>query len=104
MTVLNIILFIILGIALLTLIIYLKYEFPLRPKEDGFEFVHVELDGSVRELDEDEKKYLMEKFHPNDGARPYIKRSYKQLTPDNKIWGFIKRKRVPKNIKIKPLN
>lgn len=103
MTLLYIILFIVLGIALLSIILYLKNEFPLRPKEDGFEFVHVELDGSVRELDEDEKKYLQEEFHPNDGARPYIKTSYEQLTPDNKMWGFIKRKRVPRRIKIKPL-
>lgn len=57
----------------------------------------------VRELDEDEKKYLAEEFHPNDGARPYIKTSYKQLTPDNKIWGYIKRKRVPKHITIEHL-
>jgi hypothetical protein len=99
---LYIILFIVLGIALLTLILYLKWEFPLRPKEDGFEFVYVEIDGSVRELDEDEKKYLQEEFHPTDGARPYIKTSYKELTPDNKIWGFIKRKCVPRHIKIKP--
>ena len=103
MTLLYITLFVVLGIALLTLILYLKYEFPLRPKEDGFEFVHVELDGSVRELDEAEQKYLQEEFLPNDGARPHIKTSYKQLTGDNKIWGFIKRKRVPRGIKIKPL-
>jgi hypothetical protein len=103
MTLLYITLFVVLGIALLTLILYLKYEFPLRPKEDGFEFVHVELDGSVRELDETEQKYLQEEFLPNDGARPYIKTSYKQLTPDNKMWGFIKRKRVPRGIKIEPL-
>lgn len=103
MSILYIILFIVLGIVIFRLILYMKYELPLRPKEDGFEFVHVELDGSVRELDEDEKKYLAEEFHPNDGARPYIKTSYKQLTPDNKIWGYIKRKRVPKHITIEHL-
>ena len=52
----------IIGIA--TLVIYLRYFVPLRPKESGFEYVHVELDGTVRELDEEEKEYLKTEFHP----------------------------------------
>ena len=66
----------------------------------GFEFVYVENDGTVRELDNDEIEYLQTKFEPTDGARPYIKSNYDKLTPDNKINGFIKREKVPKNIKI----
>lgn len=63
-------------------------------------YVYVNLDGSVRELTEDEKVYLSESFHPNDGARPYIKQYYTQLTPGNKIHGFLLRDKVPKHIPI----
>ena len=87
------------GIA--TLVIYLRYFVPLRPNESGFEYVHVELDGTVRELDEEEKEYLKTEFHPADGARPYIKSRYKALTPDGKMWGYLERRRVPRRVKIK---
>jgi len=73
---------------------------PLRPKESGFGYVHVELDGTVREFDDEEKKYLKTEFEPSDGARPYIKRRYKSLTPDGKMSGYIDRRRVPKNMEI----
>ena len=62
--------------------------------------MYVENDGSVRELDKTEEAYLSEKFHPNDGARPYVKFSYKQLTPDGNVSGFIARRRVPAKIPI----
>ena len=87
-------------IVIAIFIIYIKYFRLLRPKESGFEFVYVEQNGIVRELDKEEIEYLNEKFDPNDGARPYIKTSYKDLTPDGKILGFIYRNRIPKNIKI----
>ena len=70
-------------------------------KDNLFKYVYVELDGSVRELYQDEKDYLLEEFHPSDGGRPYIKRNYNQLTPDNKIDGFLERRKVPKEISIK---
>ena len=43
------------------------------------------------ELDEEEKEYLKTRFEPNDGARPYIKTRYKELTPDGKLWGYSKK-------------
>jgi hypothetical protein len=67
----------------------------------GFKYVYVDNDGSVRELDKGEQDYLQEEFHPNDGARPYIKTNYWQRTPDKKLHGFLKRSRVPWWIKIK---
>lgn len=70
-------------------------------KDNLFKYVYVELDGSVRELFQDEKGYLSEEFHPNDGGRPYIKSNYNQLTPDNNIHGFLERSKVPKEISIK---
>ncbi len=89
-------------IGFTVLVFYLRYFIPLRPKEDGFNYVHVDLDGSVRELDEEEMKYLKIEFDEAGGARPYIKSRYRSLTPEGKIWGYIPRRRVPKRIKIKP--
>jgi len=75
--------------------------FPLRLPTNNFKYVYVENDGSVREVDTEEQKYLMEDFHPNDGARPYIKTNYWQRTPDNKLHGYLTRIRVPWWIPIK---
>jgi len=75
--------------------------FPMRLPSPGFKYVYVNNDGSVRELDEDERAYLIEDFHPNDGARPYIKTHYWEKTPDKKLHGYLKRIRTPWWIKIK---
>lgn len=89
-------LIILISILIVVFIIYFKYFRRLRHKENGFEFVYVENNGTVRELKNEEIEYLKEEFYPNDGGRPYIKTSYKDLTPDGKISGFIYRIRVPK--------
>ena len=73
----------------------------METKEEKFEYVYVENDGTVRELDNQEIEYLQTKFEPTDGARPYIKNSYDQLTPGSKkILGFLHRSKVPENVKI----
>lgn len=71
------------------------WGFPMRANSSGFKYVHVNSDGTVRELNSDEEQYLNEEFHPADGARPYIKSTYWQKTPDRKIHGFLQRNRVP---------
>ena len=73
---------------------------PIRKGEEGFKYVYVEDDGSVRELLREEQRYLEEEFEPADGARPYVKWRYKSKTPDGKIGGYIARNRVPKKIEI----
>ncbi|MFT4019630.1 MAG: hypothetical protein QM668_21885 [Agriterribacter sp.] len=73
---------------------------PLRPKEEGFKYVHVDYDGSVRELYPEEVEYLSQKFDGADGGRPYIKYKYEQRTPDGKLDGYMPRRRVPKDIPI----
>ncbi|WP_310595056.1 hypothetical protein [Flavobacterium sp.] len=98
------IIYTILGIiATIGLTIYLKYFIPLRSKESGFEYVYVNEDGTVSELDEEDVEYLKTEFFPADGARPYIKNQYKELTLDRKMSGFILRNRVPKKIEIQAL-
>ena len=96
--------FLIILILLFRLFLYFTTEFPLRKKECGFEYVYINEDGSVRELYEDEIEYLNQNFSPADSGRPYIKYRYFSKTADNKIWGFIPRKRVPKHIDIKRIN
>jgi len=81
---------------------YLKYP-PLRKEEPGFKYVYVEDDGSVREVSKEDEDYLNTPFHPNDGARPYIKLGYKQRTPDGSLSGFIERRKVPKRTNIRKI-
>ena len=88
-------------ITLMCLILYFRYLIPLRPKEDGFKYVYVEKDGTVRDLFNDEIKYLKEDFYPTDGAIPYIKSRYSSKTLDMDISVYISRNRVPKRIVIK---
>ena len=102
MTIIYIILSILGVIAIAAFVVYIRHFVPLRPKESGYEYVYVEEDGTVSELNEEDVEYLKTEFSPTDGARPYIKSRYNELTPDEKISGFIKRNRVPKKYKIKP--
>jgi hypothetical protein len=88
-------------IAVWVVYIFIRYFAPLRKREEGFPYVSVELDGSARELYEDEKEYLSTKFDPGDGARPYVKMRYGELTPDGRMQGYIHRRRVPFWIEIK---
>ena len=101
-----IIILVLIAIVLLAIgIYYLRYLIPLRPKENGFEYVYVKEGGTVRELYDDEIEYLKEEFVMGDGNRPYIKSRYKSVTPvDNDISGFILRNRVPKKVQIKKVD
>ena len=67
-------------------------------KEKGlipYVYIYVNEDGSYRELRDDERKYLEEKFHPADGNRPYVKSTFYSKTPDGKISGFLNRTKLP---------
>jgi hypothetical protein len=75
-----------------------------RPSMSGLEFVHVNQDGSVRELSPAEKAYLSEEFSGGDSGRPYIKSTYMSRDGWGSISGFIARRRVPVRIKILPVH
>lgn len=62
---------------------------------EEFDYVFINEDGTAREITEAEKAFLSEKFHPNDGARPYIKSTYEQVNLENRISGFLKRNKLP---------
>lgn len=92
-------------ILIFSLRAYFLIKYPLRrKKEPGFKYVYVEDDGSVREVSKKDEDYLNTQFHPNDGARPYIKWDYKQRTLDGRLSGFIERQRVPSRISIRKYN
>ena len=75
---------------------------PPNAADDPFPFVHVEEDGSARELDAAERAYLREEFHPADGGRPYVKGSYGARTPDGKLWGYLRREQLPAHVAVRP--
>lgn len=66
--------------------------------QDPFPYVHVNNDASFRELTDDEKEYLQEEFRGSDGGRPYVKSRFWQLTPDDKLHGFLARKKLPRGL------
>jgi len=82
------------------LIVYFKLIYPLRKKEPGYDFVFVENDGTVRELNFAEVEFLERPFITDNPARPKIKRRYDEKNENGGLAGFIKRTRVPKQINI----
>lgn len=77
---------------------------PRRPPEPGFEFVHVNHDGSVRELSPDERTYLSTDFAPGDSARPNVKTLYASRDGWGSRSGFIRRRAVPSHVTIEPVH
>jgi len=73
-------------------------------REAGFRFVHVNQDGSVRELSPSECAYLSTEFSGADGGRPYIKTRYESRDGWGSLSGFIERRRVPSRIVIEPVH
>jgi len=71
-----------------------------RKAEPGFDYVYVNQDGTARELSPEEQKYVVEKFSPADGARPYFKTNYESRDGWGSLSGFIERRLVPAGISI----
>ena len=92
-----ILMFVLLPLFAVALFIYSKLR-PRRKKEKGFEFVFVEKDGSVRELNYNEIEFLNRAFYPGETARPVIRKTFEQPGGGRDISGFILRKRVPQKI------
>jgi hypothetical protein len=66
--------------------------------------VRIDVDGSVWELTDAEKRYVDTEFSPFDGAKPYIKSDYRERTALGAINGFIDRAKVPEGIPINPVS
>jgi len=93
------------AIIITSIILFLVWKWgPRRRREEGFKFVYVNQDGTVRELSPEEVVYLSQKFSGGDGGRPYIKSSYESIDGWGSQSGFIERHRVPSRITISPVN
>ena len=68
------------------------------------EYVYVNQDGSVRELSNDERQCLAQRFEPSDGNRPYTKASYEAQDGWGSISGFLPRNKLPPHIAVEPIN
>jgi hypothetical protein len=66
------------GIGLCLIYLYFRYFIPLRKKEPGFKYVKVNYDGTVQELNEEEKEHVSKEYEPGDGDRPFIKSRYNE--------------------------
>jgi hypothetical protein len=77
---------------------------PHRRNKAEFPLVYVSLDGSVRELSEGEKGYVSQKFMVGDGARPWIKPTYRSVDGWGNLSGYVERRRLPSRIEIHPVN
>lgn len=77
---------------------------PRRRNQTGFPLVYVSLDGSVRELSEGEKEHVSQRFMFGDGARPWIKPTYRSLDGWGNLSGYMERRRLPSRIAIHPVN
>lgn len=87
-----------LGLALRVRIAFAKERELKRTGAFALQFVLIADDGSAHELSEEQKAYLNTEFHPTDGARPYFKARYAQLTPVGKMGGYLKRSRLPRRV------
>lgn len=69
---------------------------------EPYPYIHVEKDGTARELHASEREYLETPFQFGDGGRPYVKSSYEEKNGWGEISGFLKRAEVPVQIQIHP--
>ena len=83
---------------------YEKLAFALVSAKDAtrelYPYVHVTDEGKVHELDQEDRDYLQERFHPCDGARPFVKLSYEDKNGWGNLGGFCARKHIPKGVSI----
>lgn len=89
-------------VALIILgVLHLRWRMrPRRPPEPGFPFVHVNLDGSARELSPGEQEYVSREHDMGDGGRPYFKTSYESRDGWGSRSGYLSRRRLPKHVPI----
>ena len=78
-------------------------EIPLRSWRDStFDYVYVDEDGSVRELNAAEEEYVTTALFLNDDADRYIKSRYESLTVDGRLAGYLRRRQLPRQIPVAP--
>jgi hypothetical protein len=67
---------------------------------EPYRYVHVEADGSARELHPSERRYLETEFKGGDGAAPYIKARYDERNGWGDLAGYLERSLLPDGIAV----
>ena len=76
-------------------------EIPLRRwRESAFDYVYVDDNGNVRELNAAEQEYVATALFPNDDADQFIKPRYESVTADGRLGGYLKRRQLPRQIPV----
>jgi hypothetical protein len=70
-----------------------------RPREDGFEYVYVGDDGTVRDLDDAEQRRMGDQSEEG-ASRPYVKLRYGSRDTQGRLRGYLKRRQVPPEVPI----
>jgi len=73
---------------------------PAEAFQNPYPYVHVNADGTVRELHLTECRYLETLFSPYDGARPRVKNSFGDRDGWGSIEGFCHRSQIPNVLSI----
>jgi hypothetical protein len=78
--------------------LWLLIRIPTRSwRESAFDYVFVNDDGSVRELQKEEEDKLSSLFFVGDEAEFYIKPRYESLNPSGRLGGYLKRRQLPRS-------
>src|SRR5215831_9133525 len=82
-------------------LLYLEESMPTAAR---YPYIYVNADGTARELSPNEWRYLESKFHPGDGAAPYVKSSYSKRDGWGDLSGYLERSKLPHGIQIRDLS
>ena len=78
-------------------------EIPLRKwRSSIFDYVYVDEDGNVRELNAAEEEFVSSAIFLNDDADRYIKSEYESLTANGRLAGYLQRRRLPRQVPVGP--
>ena len=78
-------------------------EIPLRKwRGSAFDYVYVDDNGNVRELNSVEEEFVTTAIFPDEDADRYIKYRYESLTTDGRMRGYLRRRQLPAQIHIGP--
>jgi hypothetical protein len=101
--------YVICGILLISFAFAIGYglwrmtEIPIRRwRESAFDYVYVDDDGNARELNAEEEDYVTTALFPDDEERFQIKPRYESQTPDGRLRGYLKRRRLPRKLAVAP--
>ncbi len=83
---------------------YLWLGRPRRPAEPGFPYVHVNLDGTARELSPGERNWVTAEYSPGDGARPAFMHCYRSKDGWGIRSGLLARRRLPRDVVAQPVH